>query len=128
MSSNRSVSGRADGDPASDDEHLSIGEKRRADEWHAASDNPRRPFKFLDQITVVWIARNHPGSAWLAADRNVHQLIVRNIVVEIQSARGVATRARVALGAGRAAGAVCGFEDVMLDARKRRFESRRGAR
>src|SRR5207248_2466911 len=71
--------------------------------------------ELLDQIAVVGIARDDAGGARLAAHRGIHQLLVGDVMIQVHAARWIAARARVAVCARRAAGAVGRFENIALN-------------
>src|SRR5262249_22990117 len=70
----------------------------------------------------VRIARNDADGARLGARGGGHELLVRNVMIQIQAARRRAARVRVTARARRAAGAVGRFENLSLNRRERRLE------
>src|SRR5882672_581418 len=115
-----------DGDPAFQDEHLSIGEKRPGSKRHPHADDAGPSFEFVHQIAVLGITGDDSDHAGLPSARHVDELIVSEVVHQIQPAGRVAANVRMAVGPRQAPGRIGGFEDLTLHARKRRLEIRRG--
>src|SRR5262249_30186255 len=73
-------------DPPFDDGYLSGREVGPAGARHPFTDDAGCTFEFLDDVTVVGIVRDDADGAGLGATADVHQVRIRDVMPQIQSA------------------------------------------